>query len=234
MTRGSGAVRVRYVIPGPERSLGPGTRHAHPALEEIHERHPRPRSRRPAQGRPQQLGQVGGGRRGRRAELPRPRAGARRRRPGPPGQDLLHPAPDRRPEGRPGVARSQAGRAHADHGRVDLGRRRRAGLPRRPALRRRHDQRLPPGLHAVRRPRPRVVRRPDVERLRRPHLHRRDGQGQRRADRAEGGRGTRRPARHGPVPRARPTSSRPRPSRTRTSSPAPSPRASSCASATSW
>ena len=119
-----------------------------------------------------------------------------------PQRQRVHPAAaDRRPEGRPGVAGPHAGRADADHGRVDLGRRRRPGLPRRPALRRRQDQRLPAGLDAVRRARPRLVRRQALERLRRAQHRRRHGQGERRADRAARRRRARRAARHGPLPR---------------------------------
>ena len=83
----------------------------------------------------------------------------------------------------------------------DLGLRRRAPVPRRPALRRRHRADVPAGLHAVRRAGPRLVRRAALERLRRPHHRRRDGQGLRAADRREGHRRPRRADRHGPPPR---------------------------------
>ena len=75
------------------------------------------------------------------------------------------------------------------------------GFPGRAALRRRQDQRVPPGLDAVRRPRPRLVRRQDLERLRRPDDGRRPGQGQRRADRPARRRRPRHPAGHRPLAR---------------------------------
>ncbi|CAA9336856.1 MAG: FIG00967552: hypothetical protein, partial [uncultured Frankineae bacterium] len=159
-------------------------------------------ARRGPQGRPQQLGEVGAGRRGRLAQLPRPAGGPRGSRPDPVGQGLHPAAAHRRPEGRPGLARPHSGGADPDPRRVRLGRgRRRAVVPRRAPLRRRQDQRLPPRLDAVRRTGPRLVRRQAVERLRRPHDHRRHGEGQRRAHRPAGGRRQGCPARHGALPR---------------------------------
>ena len=133
------------------------------------------------------------------------------------GQGLHAAAADRRPEGRPGLARAHAGRAHQDPRRVHLGRRRRARVPRRPALRRRQDQRLPAGLHAVRRPGPRLVRRQALERLRRPHHDRRPGQGQRRADRRSGASSGAASCSTWPASAARTPSTRARRSPTRTS-----------------
>ena len=49
-------------------------------------------------------------------------------------------AADRRPQGRPGLARAHAGRADDDLRRVLVGRRRRSAVPRWPALRRRQDR----------------------------------------------------------------------------------------------
>ena len=94
-----------------------------------------------------------------------------------------------------------------------------AALRRRRALRRRLHDLLPAGLHAVRRPRPRLVRRPDLERLRRQDHHRRPGQGQRLRHRREGRRRPGHPARHGPLPGQGRASTWPRRSPTRTSWP---------------
>ena len=137
------------------------------------------------------------------AELPRREGGAAGRAAHPHRRRVHPPDPDgprRRPR-RPAVAGPPRDGEEDGARRVDLGLRRRAPVPGRPALRRRHRADVPAGLHAVRRARPRLVRRAALERLRRPHHRRRDGQGLRAADRREGHRRARRADRHGPPPR---------------------------------
>ena len=117
------------------------------------------------------------------------------------GQGLHPAAAHRRPEGRPGVARPHAGRAHPGPRRVDWDG---DDAPAFPGGLHYADDKINAFLQGSTQYDalgPRLVRRQDLERLRRPHHGRRPGQGQRRADRPARRRRARGPARHGPLPR---------------------------------
>ena len=182
---------------------------------------------RAAEGRPAQLGQVGSRRRGRQPQLPRrPSVVAEGRRRDQDGQGL-HAAGARWPTPRA----TRCGRAAAapcarwSSTRASTIAGKGADFPGGAHYADDYMTMLPPGLDAVRRPRPRLVRRRDLERLRRQDHDRRPGQGQRRCRsprRASSGAAS---SSTSPGSAARTSSTSPRRSPTRTSWRAPRRRA---------